>query len=126
YEFVDYYCRHPDFINFEVISPMVAYWDQTLIKTYDEGERIVKLEFNKKAYWKEMIFSFISWLFVLVGLIFFAIQANVIINLISSNYYINKNIVGIAYLIFILGLVGITLFFGFLFLTLLDLKRLVK
>lgn len=126
YEFLDYYYRHPDFINFEILSPMVAFWDQTLIKTYDNENRIIKLEFNESAYWKELFFAFLSCIFLLAGLIFFAKQGNAIINFISSNYYINTNIIGVAYLIFILGLIGITLFFGFLFLTLLDLKRLVK
>ncbi|MGC3818636.1 hypothetical protein [Acinetobacter sp. G11] len=126
YEFIDYYCRHPNFINFEIISPMVAYWDQTLIKTYDDEEKIIKIEFNKMAYWKEKLLSFFSCILLLIGLIFFAVQGNSIINFISSNYYINTNIIGIAYLIFILGLLGIFLFFGFLFLTLLDLKRLIK
>lgn len=126
YEFLDYYYRHPDFINFEILSPMVAFWDQTLIKTYDNEKRIIKLEFNESAYWKELSFAFLSCIFLLAGLTFFAKQGNAIINFISSNYYINTNIIGVAYLIFILGLIGITLFFGFLFLTLLDLKRLVK
>lgn len=126
YEFLDYYYRHPDFINFEILSPMVAFWDQTLIKTYDNEKRIIKLEFNESAYWKELSFAFLSCIFLLAGLIFFAKQGNAIINFISSNYYINTNVIGVAYLIFILGLIGITLFFGFLFLTLLDLKRLVK
>ncbi|MCK4107915.1 hypothetical protein [Acinetobacter radioresistens] len=126
YEFVDYYCRHPDFINFEIISPMVAFWDQTLIKTYDDEKKIIKLEFNTIVYWKEKIFSFLSCALLFFAIFFFGNYGNTIINFISSNFYISSEVIGIAYLAFILVLVGIFFFFTFLFLTLLDLKRLVK
>lgn len=126
YEFVDYYSRNPNFINFEILSPMVAFWDQTLIKTYDDEKRIIKLELNRKAYWKEKILSFFSCASLGLGIFFLTKYGHVFINLISSNFFISSQIIGIAYLIFILGLIGLLLFFGFLFLTLIDLKRLVK
>ena len=47
YELVDYYYKNPNFVNFEIIAPIVAFWDQTLIKTYDDKEQIIKLEFNR-------------------------------------------------------------------------------
>jgi hypothetical protein len=126
YEFVDYYCRHPNFINFEIISPMVAFWDQTLIKTYDDEKRIIKLEFNNWEYKKERIMCFLTCVFLLLGIFFFLRNGNTFINYISSNFYVSQSIVGIAYLIFILGFVWLFLFFGYLLLTLIDLKRLVK
>ncbi|ATZ63692.1 hypothetical protein [Acinetobacter bereziniae] len=126
FEFADYYLRHPSFINFEIISPMVAFWDQMLIKTYDEKQKIIKLEINRVKYVKEIASALFSSLFMAIVIFIFVRNGNQIINYLSDNFYVSKSFLGLAYLLFILLLVGLFILFNFIFLTLSDLKRLVK
>ncbi|MDQ9819251.1 hypothetical protein RFY44_10195 [Acinetobacter bereziniae] len=126
FEFADYYLRHPSFINFEIISPMVAFWDQVLIKAYDEKQKIIKLEINRVKYVKEIASALFSSLFMAIVIFIFVRNGNQIINYLSDNFYVSKSFLGLAYLLFILLLVGLFILFNFIFLTLSDLKRLVK
>ncbi len=126
FEFADYYLRHPSFINFEIISPMVAFWDQMLIKTYDEKQKIIKLEINRVKYVKEIASALFSSLFMAIVIFIFVRNGNQIINYLSDNFYVSKSFLGLAYLLFILLLVGLFILFNFIFLTLSVLKRLVK
>lgn len=126
YDLVDYYFRHPDFINFEVIAPIVGFWDQVLIKTTDENGRIAKLDLNKKAYFKEVTIGILSFIiFTLIFLVLISL-GNGFINYMVSNFYISKSILGIVYLILISPFLFFPLFMFYLFLNLTDLKRLVK
>ncbi|AYA04577.1 hypothetical protein BEN74_18490 [Acinetobacter sp. WCHAc010034] len=126
YELVDYYYKNPNFVNFEIIAPVVAFWDQTLIKTYDDKEQIIKLEFNRWAYRKEQLMALSSCMIMLLALWFFFNYGHAAIHAISSNLYISQSIVAIAYCILLLGLMSGFIFATFLFLTLMDLKRLIK
>ena len=125
-ELVDYYYRHPDFINFEVIAPIVGFWDQVLIKATDESGRITKLDLNIKTYSKEVmmaIASMIVFTFIFLVLLSFG---NGFVNYMVSNFYISKSILGIVYLILISPFLFMSLFMFYLLLNLTDLKRLVK
>lgn len=125
-DIVDYYFRHPEFINFEVVAPIVGFWDQVLIKTLDENGNILKLELNLKRYSKEVVMAIISLIFFAFTFLLLLSLGNGFINHIASNFYISKTVVGIAYLIAISPLLLMFLFLFYLFLNLTDLKRLVK
>ena len=125
-ELVDYYFRHPDFINFEVIAPIVGFWEQVLIKIYDEQGKIIKLQLNKTKYSKELamaIFSLTFFAFIYLALLHLG---NSFINYMVANFYLSKSVLGIAYLILISPIFLMFLFMLYLFLNLTDLNRLVK
>lgn len=126
YELVDYYYRHPDFINFEVIAPIVGFWDQVLIKTTDENGRITKLDLDLKIYSKEIAMAIFSLIFFVMIFIVFLSLGNRFINYMVMNFYISKSVMGIAYLILISPVFFMFLFLFYWFLNLTDLKRLVK
>jgi len=100
-ELVDYYFRHPDFINFEVIAPIVGFWEQVLIKIYDEQGIIIKLQLNKTKYSKEVVMAISS--LVIFAFFYLALLhlGNGFINYMVVNFYISKSVMGVAYLIFI-------------------------
>lgn len=125
-ELVDYYFRHPDFINFEIIAPIVGFWDQVLIKIHDEKGKIIELRLNKTKYSKEVamaICSLILFAFFFLGLLHLG---SGFIDYMSNNFYISKGVMGVAYLVLISPIIFMFLFLFYLFLNLTDLKRLVK
>jgi len=125
-ELVDYYFRHPEFVNFEIIAPIVGFWDQVLIKIYDEDRKIIGLQLNQKLYFKELtmaVSSLILFAFIFIALIYFG---NGFINFMAANFYISKSILGVAYLVLVSPIFLMFLFMVYLFLNLTDLKRLVK
>jgi len=125
-ELVDYYFRHPDFINFEVIAPIVGFWEQILIKIYDEQGKIVKLQLNKRKHSKEIAMATLSLIVFAFLFLVLLHLGNSIINYMVVNFYISKGVMGFAYLIFISPVFLMFLFMFYLFLNLTDLKRLVK
>lgn len=125
-ELVDYYFRHPDFINFEIIASIVGFWDQVLIKTTDENGRITKLDLNLKTYSKEVAMAISSMIFFAFVFLVLMSVGNLFINYMVVNFYISKSVMGIAYLILISPIFFMFLFILYLFLNLTDLKRLVK
>lgn len=126
YEFVDYYCRNPNFTNFEIIAPIVFLWEQVLKKTYDESGNLIHLEIIWSKYIKELALSFMSFLFIgsLLALLIF--KGNTIVNFFSSGFYVSQSIVGIVYLVSLCFVLCALIFFLYLFLSLSDLRRLVK
>ena len=124
-ELVDYYFRHPDFINFEIIAPIVGFWDQILIKTIDDG-KITRLEIDLKAYRKEV--GLASGSLLIISLIFLLLLnwGSGFIHFMANNYYLGKGVAGIAYLVFISPVFMLFMFVFYLLLNLTDLKRLVK
>ncbi|MEJ5034908.1 hypothetical protein WH243_14695 [Acinetobacter sp. MYb177] len=123
---VDYYSKHPDFNNFDVIAPLVAFWDDALIKTYDQNLDLVKLEIDPVAYKKESRNLKATICLLIFASLYFFIASNSMINYFSTNFYISQSIVGIVYILLTLVIVGLIFFIVTLHLTLVDLKRLVK
>lgn len=126
YDLVDYYFRHPNFINFEVIAPIVGFWDQVLIKTTDENERITKLDLNMKTYSKEVAMALFSLTFIAFIFLVCISLGGRFINYMAVNYYMSKSVIGIGYLILISPIFCFWLLLFYWFLNLTDLKRLVK
>lgn len=125
-ELVDYYFRHADFINFEIIAPIVGFWDQILIKAVDDDGKITKLELDSKAYRKEVGLAVGSLLTTFILFLLLINWGGAFINFIANNYYLGKGIVGIAYLVLISPVLMLFMFVFYLLLNLVDLKRLVK
>lgn len=125
-ELVDYYFRHPDFINFEIIAPIVGFWDQVLIKAIDDDGKITKLELDPKAYRKEVGLASGSLLMTSLFFLLLFNWGSGFINFMANNYYLGKGVVGIAYLVLISPVLMLFMFVFYLLLNLLDLKRLVK
>ncbi|UUM26656.1 hypothetical protein NQU59_13280 [Acinetobacter colistiniresistens] len=48
YELVEYYQKNKNYRNFEVIAPIVAYWDESITKELDETGKIKKIQINEK------------------------------------------------------------------------------
>ena len=125
-EIVDYYYRHSDFINFETIAPIVGFWEQILIKKYDEQNRIIKLQLDTKKYFKEIGLSIGSTI-IFIFVFFLSIKfGNTFVNFMVTNLHLSKSFFGILYLILISPLFFMSLFMLYLFLNLSDLNRLVK
>lgn len=126
YEYVDYYLRNPNFINFELITPMVAFWEDTIEKTYDAENRVIKIEIKTWTYRKELLFCFLAcvlyffmiWLTLNVG--------HGTIKYLAYSLHLSESLVGLVYSVIPLFFFCLLIFFGFLFLTLIDLQRLVK
>lgn len=126
HELVDYYYRKQDFINFEIIAPIVGLWDQVLIKIYDEDGTLIELQLNKRKYAKELVLAIVSLIFfAFIFLLLLAIGKG-FIEYFAGNFFINKSVMGISYLVFISPVLGMFLFILYLLLNLTDLKRLVK
>ena len=125
-ELVDYYFRHPDFINFEMIAPIVGFWDQVLIKTMDDNGRITKLDLNLKIYSKEVVMAISSMIFFAFIFLTLLTLGNWFINYMAMSFYISKSIMGVAYLILISPIFFMFLFIFYLLLNLTDLRRLVR
>ena len=125
-EIVDYYYRHSDFINFETIAPIVGFWEQVLVKEYDEQDRIIKLWLDTRMYSKEIGMSIFSLIFF-TALFFLLIRfSNTFINFMADSFYLSKSFFGVVYLILISPLFFMLLFLLYIFINLIDLKRLVK
>ncbi|WP_336942856.1 hypothetical protein [Acinetobacter modestus] len=125
YEFVDYYLRNPNFINFETLSPMVGFWEDVIKKTYQD-EKLVKIEINNFLYCKELGMSISTFLFSLLMIFLTVIAGKSSIKFLAENLHLSESIIAIVYCAIPLLFVCLSIFFGYLFLTLVDLKRLVK
>ncbi len=126
FEVLDYYNRHPDFTNFEIVAPLVIYWDDVLIKAYDENSILTKLEINEIAFKKEKRNLNFSIIFISFVAIFFLVKGNTIIHFIANNFYINKGVIGAVILGLMVFFILLIIIFLILLMNLLDLRRLVR
>ncbi|MCH7294100.1 hypothetical protein [Acinetobacter higginsii] len=126
YEFVDYYLKNPNFINFEIISPMVAFWDETIQKTYDSENKIIKIEIKPWTFRKELLFCFLACAFNFFMIWLTLHLASGTIKYLAYSLHLSESLIGLVYSILPLFFFCLVIFFGVLFLTLTDLKRLVK
>lgn len=126
YEFVDYYLRNPNFINFEILSPMVGFWEEVILKTYDEEHKLIKIEIKRWKYRKELFLCFSTCIFYFFIIWLLLKVAHETIEYLAFNLHISESVVGIIYSGVPLIFLCLLLFFCYLFVTLLDLERLVK
>lgn len=64
YELVEYYLKNKNFRNFEVIAPIVAFWDESIIKELDETGKIKEIKINERKYIQEKIYMIFSNIFI--------------------------------------------------------------
>ncbi|EXE15319.1 hypothetical protein J559_0891 [Acinetobacter sp. 983759] len=126
YELVDYYYRNPHFINFERIAGIVGFWDEVLIKEYDEDRRIIKLRLNRKKFIFEKTLLGMSVFFTFCFTVFALVGSKELNYFFVNTFYLNQNLVGIILVITCLSLMVFTISLLIMFLALCDLKRLVK
>lgn len=126
YDLVDYYYRNKKFRNFEVIAPLVAYWDESIIKEFDEAGILKKIIIDEKKYKVEkqnMISTCIFFLIMnLIIFIFYQGFIGFFVNIFHMDPYVSLYLCGILFLS-VTFLVFFT-FYGIL--TLYDLRRLVR
>lgn len=126
YDLVYYYYKNKSFRNFEIIAPLVAYWDESLIKEFDENSMLKKITIDEKKYTLEkrnMIGTFILFFMInIVFLLFYQKIINVFVTLFHMDSYIALYVCGSLFL-----LITFLVFFAFYgVLTLYDLRRLVR
>lgn len=126
FEVVDYYYRHPDFINFEIVATHVWFWDESISKIYDENNTLVKLELDKVGYKKEVRNLYFSICFFIFAAIYFTVFSHSIINFLASKFYLSQTALGVVFIFILLVILGFTVFLLILLATLKDLPRLVK
>lgn len=126
FELVDYYYRNKNFRNFEIITPLVAYWDESIIKEFGENGKIKNIVIDEKKYASEkrnMIGTFVFFFIVnILFIIFYQMVIGVFVTVFHMDSYIALYVCGILFLL-ITFLVLFT-FYGIL--ALYDLRRLVR
>lgn len=126
YDLVDYYYRNKNFRNFEVIAPLVAYWDESIIKEFDEAGILKKIIIDEKKYKVEkqnMISTCIFFLIMnLIIFIFYQGFIGFFVNIFHMDPYVALYVCGVLFLS-VTFLVFFT-FYGIL--ALYDLRRLVR
>jgi hypothetical protein len=126
YDLVYYYYRNKNFRNFEVIAPLVAYWDELIIKEFDENGILKKIRIDERKYVIEkrnMIGTFFFFFVInIVFLLFYQRILNVFVTVFHMDSYIALYVCGILFLL----ITFLVLFALYGVLTLYDLSRLVK
>ncbi|WP_212511405.1 hypothetical protein [Acinetobacter seifertii] len=126
YDLVDYYLRNKNFRNFEIISPLVAFWEDALIKEYDKDGRLTLISIDTESYKREKRNIF-SILLCTIILIICHVRLHAFTTLIFMNYlHVNVMIADYIFIaIFVLLIVlALLIFYGCL--AIFDLKRLIK
>lgn len=126
YDLVDYYYRNKNFRNFEVIAPIVAFWDESIIKEYDELGRIRSLKIDEKKYSQEkrntaFILSYM-FLVAILFIIFYQRVINIFVSTFHMDSYIALYVCGTLFLL----INFLVLFAIYGVLTVLDLRRLIE
>lgn len=126
YELVNYYFHHKSYINFEAVAPAVWFWEDSISKTYDENNKLIKVEINKEGFSKEQRNLKISFYFLFFVTIYFLIFGNSIINYFAKSFFISENIIGTVLVCTFLFFFCMTVLIGILKLSHQDLPRLVQ
>ncbi|WP_174492727.1 hypothetical protein [Acinetobacter sp. Marseille-Q1623] len=125
FELMDYYHKKPEFVNFEIIAPLVFIWLDLIDKNYI-GTNLRDLRLKKVKYYKELlILTSQNILFTLIFIVLIKYASNCI-TFISSAFLIGNTISSIGYLCFLGLWLALLLFFIYLWFSLLDLPRLLK
>ncbi|MHA3078762.1 hypothetical protein [Acinetobacter sp. ANC 5502] len=122
FELVDYYFRNKDFRNFEIIAPMVAFWEEAITKEYDENGKIKSIKIHKKNYNKERNYIVFSlFLTVFIDLIFIK-KHDWVVNLLIKYLPLNIAIADIIFVVLLAPLLYLTWLAFFGMMTVIDLK----
>ena len=126
YDLVDYYYRNKKFRNFEVIAPLVAYWDESIIKEFDEAGILKKIIIDEKKYKVEkqnMISTCIFFLIMnLIIFIFYQWFIGFFVKIFHMDPYVALYVCGVLFL----SVTFLVLFTFYGILPLYDLRRLVR
>jgi len=126
YELVEYYQKNKNFRNFEVIVPIVAFWDESIIKEYDESGRIKSLKIDEKKYSQEKRNTAFTLIYIFLVAILFIIFYQRVINVFVSTFHMDSYIA-----LYVCGAIFLLISFFVIFalygvMTVIDLRRLVK
>lgn len=126
YELVEYYQKNKNFRNFEVIVPIVAFWDESIIKEFDETGKIKQIKINEKKYIQEKIYMIFSNLFVFFVALLFLINYERVMNVFVSTFHMDSYfaLYVCGFLFLIITFLVLFAFYGVM--VVFDLRRLVK
>lgn len=126
YELVEYYYRHKKFRNFEVIVPIVAFWDESIVKEYDSSGKIELIKIEEKKYRAEKTNSISSLVFIFgIAILFILFYQRVIdafVRVFHMDSYIALYVCGALFLL----INFLVLFAIYGVLTVFDLRRLIE
>ena len=126
YELVEYYYRHKKFRNFEVIVPIVAFWDESIVKEYDSSGKIELIKIEEKKYRAEKTNSISSLVFIsgiaIVFILFYQRVIDAFVQVFHMDSYIALYVCGALFLL----INFLVLFAIYGVLTVFDLRRLIE
>ncbi|QHH95398.1 hypothetical protein FPL18_16955 [Acinetobacter gyllenbergii] len=126
YELVEYYYRHKKFRNFEVIVPIVAFWDESIVKEYDSSGKIELIKIEEKKYRAEKTNSISSLVFIfgiaIVFILFYQRVIDALVRVFHMDPYIALYVCGTLFLL----INFLVLFAIYGVLTVFDLRRLIE
>ncbi|MCH7337150.1 hypothetical protein [Acinetobacter sp. NIPH 2699] len=126
YELVQYYQKNKNFRNFEVIAPIVAYWDESINKELDETGKIKLITLDEKKYAQEKRNMIVSTTFLFFLILLFLNCYERVINALITIFYLDSYIALYVCggLFFIITFLAFFAFYGVMIVY--DLRRLVK
>lgn len=126
YELVEYYQKNKNFRNFEVIAPIVAFWDESIVKEYDSSGKLKLIKIHEKKYRSEKINSISSLFFIFSMAILFILFYQRVINAFVVTFhmdtYIALYVCGTLFLI----ITCLVLFAFYGVMSVFDLRRLLE
>lgn len=126
HQFVNYFLRKNYSSNFEISAATVAFWG-SCIYFYDlEDGYITRIEINKFNYWCNLFMCFITCSGLGVVLVLLVLNGGEAVNFLSTNYHISATIIGALYLGLVFLILCISVFFFYLYTTLLEVKSSVN
>lgn len=122
YELVDYYFRNKNFRNFEIIAPIIAFWEDAISKEYDEDGKIKSIKINNKKHFWERIYMIVTFLFILLIDGIFIKNHDWVVNLLIKYLPLNIAIADIIFVVLLAPLLYLTWLAFFGMMTVIDLK----
>lgn len=122
FDLVDYYFRNKKFKNFENIAPMVAFWEDSVSKEYDENGKIKSIKINKKNHNRERNYIVVSFIFTLLIDSIFIKNHDLVVNLLIKYLPLNIAIADIIFVVLLAPLLYLTWLAFFGMMTVIDLK----
>lgn len=126
YELVEYYQKNKKFRNFEVIAPIVAFWDESIVKEYESSGELKLIKIHEKKYRSEKINSISSLFFIFSMAILFILFYQRVINTFVVTFhmdtYIALYVCGTLFLI----VTCLVLFAFYGVMSVFDLRRLIE
>ena len=122
YELVDYYFRNKNFRNFEIIAPIIAFWEDAISKEYDEDGKIKSIKISNKKHFWERIYMIVTFLFILLIDGIFIKNHDWVVNLLIKYLPLNIAIADIIFVVLLAPLLYLTWLAFFGMMTVIDLK----